>query len=89
MKTITAQEIKRRGISAVDEDLKEGPVYVIKNNKPKYVVLDEARYEDLIQEQEASYTARLKQSLEDVKQGDVLTFTNTDDLLDAIENIDE
>ena len=30
MKTISAQEIKRRGISAVDEELKEGPVHVIK-----------------------------------------------------------
>lgn len=88
MKTITAQEIKRRGISAVDEDLKEGPVYVIKNNKPQYVVMDEARYADLIQEQEASYNARIKQSLADLEQGNVQSFTDTDDLLDAIEKID-
>jgi hypothetical protein len=31
MKSIAAQDIKRRGISAVDEALKEGPVHVIKN----------------------------------------------------------
>ena len=41
MKSITEQEIKRRGISAVDEELKNGPVHVIKNNEPQYVVMDE------------------------------------------------
>ncbi|WP_295884373.1 type II toxin-antitoxin system Phd/YefM family antitoxin [uncultured Thiohalocapsa sp.] len=39
MKTIPAQEIKRRGISAVDELLQEGPVAVIKQNRPRYVVM--------------------------------------------------
>ena len=33
MNTISAQEIKRRGISALDELLKDGPVHVIKNNR--------------------------------------------------------
>jgi PHD/YefM family antitoxin component YafN of YafNO toxin-antitoxin module len=28
--------------------LKEGPVHVIKNNQPKYAVLSEERYRDLI-----------------------------------------
>jgi PHD/YefM family antitoxin component YafN of YafNO toxin-antitoxin module len=39
MKTIPAQEIKRRGISAVDELLQDGPVEVIKHNRPRYVVM--------------------------------------------------
>ena len=39
MKTIAAQEIKRRGIGAVDEALADGPVHIIRNNQPKYVVL--------------------------------------------------
>ena len=37
--TIPAQEIKRRGIGALNESLAEGPVWVISGNKPKYVVL--------------------------------------------------
>ena len=37
--TIPAQEIKRRGISALNAQLKNGPVWVIANNTPKYVVL--------------------------------------------------
>ncbi|MBP5545260.1 MAG: prevent-host-death protein [Kiritimatiellae bacterium] len=37
--TIPAQEIKRRGISALNKDLADGPVWVISGNEPKYVVL--------------------------------------------------
>jgi PHD/YefM family antitoxin component YafN of YafNO toxin-antitoxin module len=44
VKTIPAQEIKRRGISALDDLLKDGPVHVIKNNRPCYVVLSEDDY---------------------------------------------
>jgi PHD/YefM family antitoxin component YafN of YafNO toxin-antitoxin module len=45
MRSIPAREIKRRGISAVDEQLKDGPVYIIKNDEPSYVVLSRAQYE--------------------------------------------
>ena len=38
MNSIPAKEIKRRGISAVDKLLKKGPVHVIKNNRPAYVI---------------------------------------------------
>ena len=37
--TIPAQVVKRRGMSALNEQLKNGPVWVIANNTPKYVVL--------------------------------------------------
>ena len=47
MNTISAQEIKRRGISAVDDALKEGPVHVIKNNQPQYVILTNEHYAQL------------------------------------------
>jgi PHD/YefM family antitoxin component YafN of YafNO toxin-antitoxin module len=45
--TITAQEIKRRGISAVDEALQRGPVHVIQRNCPRYVILSEDDYQRL------------------------------------------
>lgn len=44
---ISAQEIKRRGISAVDEALKDGPVHVIQRNRPRYVILSEETYQRL------------------------------------------
>jgi PHD/YefM family antitoxin component YafN of YafNO toxin-antitoxin module len=49
MNTIPAHEIKRRGISALDELLKEGPVHVIKNNRPRYVVITEEDYARLVE----------------------------------------
>ena len=36
--TIPAQMVKRRGMSALNEQLKDGPVWVIANNVPKCVV---------------------------------------------------
>jgi len=48
MHTIPASEIKRRGIAALDEALKSGPVHIIKNNRPRYVVLSEEDYQALI-----------------------------------------
>jgi PHD/YefM family antitoxin component YafN of YafNO toxin-antitoxin module len=71
MNTVPAQEIKRRGISVVDEILKEGAVYVIKNNQPQYVVLSEDRYQELLAAENEAYMARVRASLEDVKAGRV------------------
>ncbi|ADC72063.1 prevent-host-death family protein [Thioalkalivibrio sp. K90mix] len=44
---ISAQEIKRRGISAVDQALENGPVHVIQRNRPRYVILSEDAYQRL------------------------------------------
>jgi PHD/YefM family antitoxin component YafN of YafNO toxin-antitoxin module len=89
MNTITAQEIKRRGISAVDERVKKGPVHVIKNNKPQYVIMDEAFYEELIAEREESYLARLKLSLNELREGKVQRFETVKELMNAIDRLTE
>lgn len=89
MNSIAAQDIKKRGISAVDEALKEGPVHVIKNNQPKYVVLSEERYRDLLEAEDEAYTARVRASLEDVKAGRVRRFRSAEELLKAIEAEDD
>ena len=78
MNTIPAQEIKRRGIAAVDELIANGDVHVIRNNRPEYVVLSEARYQELVAEAEEAYVARVKASLEDVKAGRVKRGSATD-----------
>jgi PHD/YefM family antitoxin component YafN of YafNO toxin-antitoxin module len=84
MNTVAAQDIKRKGISAVDEALKEGPVHVIKNNQPQYVVLTEVRYRELIEAEDEAYTARIRNSLEDVKAGRVRRGT-AEDLIRELE----
>jgi PHD/YefM family antitoxin component YafN of YafNO toxin-antitoxin module len=78
MNAIPAQEIKRRGIAAVDDLIAKGDLHVIRNNQPQYVVLSEERYQELIvAEQEASY-ARIRASLEDLTEGRVKRGTAND-----------
>jgi PHD/YefM family antitoxin component YafN of YafNO toxin-antitoxin module len=89
MNTIPAQEIKRRGIAAVDALIETGDVHIIKNNQPQYVVLSEVRYRELIEAQEEAYTARVRASLEDLKAGRVRRFTSAQELLNALEIEDE
>lgn len=67
MNTIAAQEIKRRGIGAVDELIERGDVHIIRDNQPKYVVLSQERYQELLEAEENAYTARIIASLEDLK----------------------
>jgi len=85
MNTIPAQEIKRRGIAAVDELIATGDVHVIRNNRPEYVVLSEARYQELVAEAEEAYVARVKASLEDVAAGRVRRFASAAELLQALD----
>lgn len=80
MNAIPAQEIKRRGIGAVDDLITEGDVYIIRNNQPQYVVLSEARYRELIEAQDEAHAARLRASLKDLKAGRVRRGT-ADDLI--------
>jgi PHD/YefM family antitoxin component YafN of YafNO toxin-antitoxin module len=85
MKTIAAQEIKRRGIAAVDEALEEGSVHIIKNNRPQYVVVSEKRYQELLEAEDEAYMARIKASLEDVKAGRTRKFKSADEILKALD----
>jgi PHD/YefM family antitoxin component YafN of YafNO toxin-antitoxin module len=85
MNSIPAQELKRRGIAAVDDLIAKGDVHVIKNNQPQYVVLSEERYQELVAEANEAYLARVRASLEDVKAGRVKKFKTADDLLKALD----
>lgn len=85
MNSIPAQEIKRRGISAVDEALREGPVHVIKNNRPSYVVLTEAAFEELLQAQQDAARESLRASLEDLQAGRTNRYDDVDALMRALE----
>lgn len=75
MNTIPAQEIKRRGIAAVDDLIDNGPVHIIRNNQPQYVVLSEARYQEMLEAEDEAYEARVLASLEDLKAGRVTRGT--------------
>jgi PHD/YefM family antitoxin component YafN of YafNO toxin-antitoxin module len=89
MRTISAQEIKRRGISAVDDLLAEGPVHIITRNEPRYVVMDEARYEELVEAHHEAYVARVLASLADVAAGKARRFATVAELMEAIDAADD
>ena len=77
MVAMPVQEIKRRGMSAMNEHLASGPVWVISNNVPKYVVMYGESYRQLEDELSA---LRVQLSEADVRAGRV-TRGSADDLV--------
>lgn len=75
MNLIPAQDIKRRGISAVDELIRNEPVFVVKNNTPKYVVMMQSDYEQMVND---LAEARLAASEADLKAGRITRGTAAD-----------
>ncbi len=45
--TLTIAEIKRRGMAAIEDGLRHGPVHIVKRNKLAAVVLSEDEYQRL------------------------------------------
>jgi PHD/YefM family antitoxin component YafN of YafNO toxin-antitoxin module len=85
MNTVPAQEIKRRGMAAVDEALAQGPVHVVKNNRPQYVVLTEDSYRELLESQQETALARIKTSLEDAAAGRITRHDSVEALMRHID----
>lgn len=67
---VAAQDVKRRGLAALEERLADGPVHVVKHNRPVCVVLSQEDYRELVEE---AAGARLAASLADVREGRVKT----------------
>ena len=74
-RTIPAAEIRRRGISAVDKALKRGPVHVLKDNEPAYVIMAEDQFRELSDRYRKSYVSRIRRTLKDLKGGRVRRVT--------------
>jgi PHD/YefM family antitoxin component YafN of YafNO toxin-antitoxin module len=85
MNSVPAQEIKRRGISAVDEALREGPVHIIKNNRPSYVVLSEAAFAELQEAQKEAARESLRASLADLAAGRTSRYEDAGSLMRALD----
>jgi PHD/YefM family antitoxin component YafN of YafNO toxin-antitoxin module len=75
MNTVPAQEIKRRGVAAIDDLIDKGAVHIIRNNRPQYVVLTQERYQDLLESEDEAWAVRVRESLEDYKAGRVFRGT--------------
>lgn len=75
MNTITIAEIKRHGLSAVEEAVTHGPVHLMKRNRPAAVLLSEEEYARLTAAAESSErregSAALEWFLADQPPGDL------------------
>ncbi len=58
MNSIPAHELKRRGVAALEEAAKSGPVHIIKNSRPLLVVLTHEEYARLTGSQTAPAEGR-------------------------------
>jgi hypothetical protein len=83
MSTIPAREIKRRGISAVDEDLRSGPVQVIQHDEVRYVVLNLEQYNELKEAYEEALIARVRAAQDEMAAGKFQRMT-AQDLIDEL-----
>lgn len=72
MGSVPAREIKRRGMAAVDEALREGPVKVVRDDEARYVILRTEDYQALLDD---LAEARLQASEKDVAAGRVRNTT--------------
>lgn len=72
MSTLAAREIKRRGVAAMEEALRDGPVHIIRDDEAKYVVLREGDYKALLEDLAES---RLASSNADLAAGRVKRTT--------------
>lgn len=89
MNIIPAQEIKRRGISAVDAALEQGPVHIIKNNRPQYVVLTEERFQEMLEIEQQAAVESIRMSLDDLQAGRTSHYSDVDSLIQQLESDEE
>ncbi len=85
MNSISAQDLERRGLAAVDEALGAGPVHVIKNDRPSYVVLTEEGFQELLEAKRQATLDSIRMSLEDLRAGRVTRHENVETLMQLLD----
>ena len=71
MNTLTPQDLQQHGLAAVALALETGPVHIVEQGQPRYVLMTEQRYQDLLEAEDEAYIARVQASLADVEAGRV------------------
>lgn len=54
MQILSANDIKKHGVSIIEKHIKYGPVHILKHNRPVFVVLTEQDYQLLSQKSHRS-----------------------------------
>ncbi len=87
MQIIAAQDIKKRGIAAVDALAEKGPVYVVSRNQPRYVILTVDRYVEMVEEINKATEARIALALEDYRAGRYTVYESADAYLAEVDKM--
>lgn len=87
MQIIAAQEIKKRGISAIDALAEKGPVHVVSRNQPRYVILAVDRYAEMVEEINEATEARFALALEDYRAGRYTVYESADAYLAEVDKM--
>lgn len=87
MQIIAAQDIKKRGITAVDALAEKGPVYVVSRNRPRYVILTVDRYAEMVEEINEATEARIALALEDYRAGRYTVYESADAYLAEVDKM--
>ncbi len=86
LQIVAAQAIKQRGIGIVDEMVKEGrAVHVVARSVPRYVILSEERYAELMDELNEATMIHTKIALEEYHAGLGVRYENAEAYLAAVE----
>ena len=84
--TMPAQEIKRRGMSVMNKQLASGPVWVITNNVPKYVVMFA---DDFRRMRHEAFVAETLRSEAEYRAGNYKTGTAEELMSEAMSGLDD
>ena len=81
MPTVTERSIRQHGISSMNDQLKNGPVWIVSDNTPKYVILFADDFQRLRHE---AFVQECLQSVEEYKNGQAQP-TTVEELLSAFD----
>ena len=87
--TMPAREFEARGLAAVDPMLRDGPVHLIDEAGPGYVIMSEELFEEWRTDRHQAYVARVKAALAEVEAGRVERHHSVDALMAAIDRADD
>lgn len=90
LQIVAAQAIKQRGIGIVDEMVKEGrAVHVVARSVPRYVILSEERYAELMDELDEATAIQIKIALDEYHAGLGVRYENAEAYLAAVDARDD
>ena len=87
--TMPAREFEARGLAAVDPMLRHGPVHLINEAGPGYVIMSEELFDEWRTDRHQAYVARVKTALAEVEAGKVERHDSVGALMAAIDRADD